>query len=111
MIAFLRRLWPYVQPYRGRMLLGVICGIIYGLSNGAVIVAIKLVVNLVFSGGVSLANELSQAPKWLRPLADIITHQLPQLSSPSSTLGLVLAVSTIPLVMLVRCFFGYLNIY
>src|SRR6185436_11153868 len=111
MIAFLRRLWPYVQPYRGRLMLGVICGVIYGLSNGAVIVAIKLVVNLVFGGGVSVAEELSHVPQWLHPLAEAITKRIPQLSSPSSMVGLVLAISTVPAVMLVRCLFGYLNVY
>ena len=38
-------------------------------------------------------------------------HWLPQLPAPSSPLGLVLIISTIPGAMLFRNFFGYLNIY
>jgi hypothetical protein len=37
MIAFLRRLWAFVRPYRFRFILGLLCGIIYGLTNGALL--------------------------------------------------------------------------
>jgi subfamily B ATP-binding cassette protein MsbA len=97
------------------MLLGGFFGVICALTNGALIVAIKLVVNLVFpgtgAGRVSLASELEKAPAMLRPIADALTRWLPDLGSPSSTTGIVLAICTIPAIMLLRNLFGYLNLY
>src|SRR6266496_26967 len=113
MFPFLRKLWPYVRPYRLRLFLGVVCGILYAFSNGALLLVIKLVVNLVFGDQqrVSIAEELTRSSKLFRPLAEKLTEWLPQLQTPSSKLGLVLVISTIPAVMLFRALFGYLNIY
>jgi subfamily B ATP-binding cassette protein MsbA len=95
------------------MLLGAFFGVLCALTNGALIVAIKLVVDLVFgsTGVVSLADELAKAPALLRPVADALVRWLPEIRSPSSTTGVVLAICAIPVVMFLRNFFGYLNIY
>jgi hypothetical protein len=34
MIDFLRQLWGFVRPYRGRFLPGLLCGVFYGLVGG-----------------------------------------------------------------------------
>jgi subfamily B ATP-binding cassette protein MsbA len=113
MIKFLRKIWPFVRPYQSRLILGILCGVLYALTNGALIMAIKLVVNLVFSGSasISVAQELEKAPAILQPLARHLTAWVPELRTPSSSLGLVLVICTIPAVMFIRAVAGYLNIY
>jgi len=113
MIAFLRRIWVFVKPYQSRLLLGMCCGILYGAANGALVVVVNVVINLVFAapGSVSVFDELQKAPKAIRPLLDQLIPLLPQLKSPSSKLGLVLVISTVPLIMFFRVIFSYLNIY
>jgi len=112
MKLFFRRIWTFARVYRTRLFLGLACGILYGLSNGALVMAIKLVVNLVFAGGakVSLADELAKG-RLLRPFAAQLKHWWPAIASPSSDFGKVLVISAIPAIMLLRCVFGYLNVY
>jgi ATP-binding cassette, subfamily B, bacterial MsbA len=111
MVSFLKRLWPYVRPYRGRLFLGMLCGVFCGLSNGVLLLVIKTVVNLVFGKTVSAADELNNLPLIFRPLAQKLAESLPTLKTPSSTTALVLVASAIPAVMLLRSLFGYLNAY
>ena len=63
MIDFLRKLWKFVRPYRGRLLLGLMCGILFGLANGILIGAVKVVIQLVFEGKTDLHSQLEKAPK------------------------------------------------
>jgi ATP-binding cassette, subfamily B, bacterial MsbA len=109
MIQFLRRLWTYVRPYRSRLILGQVCGIISALTNGLLISAIPVVVGLVFPGTSPppLNDQLAKSGTFLRKLVE----WFPELQSPSSKVGTLLIISTIPMIMLVRGLFGYLNVY
>jgi len=71
------------------------------------------VVNLVFPGAnhFSLAEQLERVPPMLRPLTDSLASWLPELKSPTSRLGQVLLISTLPLLMLGRSLAGYFNAY
>src|SRR5262245_51897026 len=113
MIVLFRRLWPFLRPYRGRFFLGLLFGFIYAMTNGSLMVTVKLVVNLVFPGAthVSISEQLAKAPAFLQPLAHSIEHWLPELNSPNSNLGKALAISMLPLLMLFRSLAGYLNVY
>jgi len=112
MIAFLRRLWIYVQPYKARLAMGLICGMLFALTNVALVGAVRLVINVVF-GATGDTSLVQQAPKtgflhdWIKHL---LVH-LPQIPSPSTHVGMALLVSLIPAVMLLRSVFGYLNAY
>jgi ATP-binding cassette, subfamily B, bacterial MsbA len=94
-------------------MLGFLCGAIFAMSNGVLILVIKLVVNVVFNGDAagSVAVILQKAPSFARPMIEQLIAWLPALSTPKSTMGLVLVISTVPAVMLVRNVFGYLNAY
>ena len=110
MIAFFRQLFPFVRPYRGRLLLGTLCGVFYALSNAALMVAIKLVCEIVFpppGSAPPVAELLSRAPR----LQEHLPQWLSQLQVSGSKTGVVLAIFTIPLVMGLRCLFAYLNNY
>jgi subfamily B ATP-binding cassette protein MsbA len=111
--AFYRRIWAFARPYKARLILGLVFGILCALTNGALIIAIKLVVDLMFSGSakISVAEHLEKLPHFARPLAASLTQLLPELKSPSSPLGMVLIIATIPAVMLLRSLFAYLSMY
>lgn len=113
MIAFLRRIWVFVKPYQSRLILGLICGIVYAASSGALMVTIKLVTDLVFdhSGSISIIERVQKTSKTLAHLLEHLPWALPDLKSPSSNVGKVLLISMVPLVMLVRGIFSYLNVY
>jgi subfamily B ATP-binding cassette protein MsbA len=112
MQLFFRRIWTFVRPYRGRLFLGLACGVLSAAANGALAIAIKQVINLQFAGSAtaSSAQALAKAPV-SHSMLDGLGHWLPQLPAPSSPLGLMLIIATIPGAMLFRNFFGYLNIY
>jgi ATP-binding cassette, subfamily B, bacterial MsbA len=111
MILFLRRVLGYVRPYRFRFGLGLLCGILYALANGALVAAINPVVNLVLTGSINLRELVAKAPDNLRPLADWLTARIPSLTAPSSKTGLILVISIIPAIMLARVVLAYLSIY
>lgn len=48
MIEFFRRLWGLARPYRGRLLLGVLAGIIAGLVEPLMIATVTFVYSLIF---------------------------------------------------------------
>jgi subfamily B ATP-binding cassette protein MsbA len=111
MAVFLKRIWAFVRPYRFRFGLGLFCGVLYGLSNGVLVMVIRPVVNLVFTHSVNLRELLENAPAVLRPLTDWITARVPSITAPSSSTGMILMISVIPAIMLVRVLLAYLNIY
>jgi ATP-binding cassette, subfamily B, bacterial MsbA len=111
--AFYRRIWAFARPYQTRLILGFACGVLCALTNGLLILAVKLVVGLVFEGSakIPLAQHLEKLPVFVRPLVQSLEQWLPELKSPTSTLGMMLVISTIPAVMLLRAVFAYLSIY
>jgi ATP-binding cassette, subfamily B, bacterial MsbA len=111
--AFYRRIWAFARPYQTRLILGLVFGILCALMNGALIIAVKLVVDLMFAGSarISVAQHLEKLPSFARPLVESLTRWLPTLNSPTSKLGMVLIISTIPAVMLLRSLFAYLSMY
>ena len=113
MIDFLRQLWAFVRPYRGRFFLGLLCGVFYGLVNGFLIGTVKVVVQLVFEGGTNLHQQLESAPRWIHPLSRRLAEVVPEFHAPapSDTASWVLIISAIPAIMLVRNTLQYLSIY
>ena len=102
-----------MRPYKVRLILGLLFGVLCASVNGVLVLAINLVVDLVFTGAaqVSVAQHLEKLPAFARPLAESLSAWLPALKSPSSKLGIALVIATIPAVMLLRVLFAYLNIY
>src|SRR4051812_33348636 len=113
MIYFLRRLWEFVRPYRGRLLLGLICGILFGLANGILIGAVKVVIQLVFEGKTDLYSQLDNAPRWIQPLSHRLALIAPEMHAPAPNdrIGWLLVVSVIPAIMLLRNLLQYLSTY
>jgi len=111
MIDFIRKLWGFVRPYRGRFYLGLLCGVFYGMSQALLLVVLRVVMGLVFNNTANLQGQLDKAPRLLKPLAHWLAGRLPEFHAPHSTAGWVLLIGTVPAVMLVRVALAYLSIY
>jgi len=115
MIVFLRQLWGFVRPYRGRFFLGLACGTCYGFVNGLLLGVVKLVTGLVFDGSTNfhgqLAKHLEKLPQFLHPLAGSLAAAVPEISAPTTETGWVLVAFAIPAVMILRNTLAYLSIY
>ncbi len=114
MISFLRRLWTYVRPYRARLIMGLICGILLALANGMLVVIVKVGMDLIFN--TDFRKEINDhiekiKPAFLRPWVEQLAAHLPK-SQSAPTQGIIVAVILlIPIVMFLRSLFSYLNIY
>jgi subfamily B ATP-binding cassette protein MsbA len=96
------RLAGYLKPYRGRFLLGVLFGALFGVANGGLVFLIRAVVPIVFPDGQAQAFTL---PAWM-PI------RLPEIAPGQATFWQIVAVcASIPLLMAVRGVFSYLNAY
>jgi len=115
MITFLRQLWTFVRPYRARLILGLVCGILYALANGALLGAAKVVTDLIFSGSSNFhdqfAKHLARTPPWLHPLTDRLASVVPELTAPTTQWGWALVAGVIPAVVLLRNTLAYLSVY
>lgn len=111
MIQFLRKLWPFMKPHSHRLLLGLLCGIAFALTNALLIFFIKFVVNLTFSGHIDFSEQIRESKGVMRWILDQLAGWLPQIKAPESRLGMVLVICLIPATMLVRAVFGYLSVY
>jgi subfamily B ATP-binding cassette protein MsbA len=113
MATLFRNIWVFVRPYRKRLFMGLLCGLLYALSSGATMLLVRAIVNLVFpgTGHFSVAEQLERVPAMLRPLTDRLAGWLPELRSPISKSGQVLIICTLPALMLLRSVAGYLNAY
>src|SRR5262245_47452918 len=113
MLGFLRRLWTYTGPYRGRLFLGLFFGILYAITNALLVSVITLAVDVLFAAPGSEVGliEYMKKVKVIRPWAESLAQALPTLNAPSSRTGITLVICAIPTVMLLRGIFAYLNIY
>jgi subfamily B ATP-binding cassette protein MsbA len=113
MISFLRQIWGFVIPYRGRFFLGLLCGVLYGVINGLLIGTVRVVVQLVFENEVDLHQKLEAAPKWIQPVSHRLAELVPEFHAPaaSDTFHWVLIIGAIPAIMFVRNTLQYLSIY
>ena len=113
MTDFLRKIWSFVQPYRGRFFLGLLCGTGYGLLNGLLLFAIRVVGQLVFKGECDLGQRLEAAPKWIHPLTHELASLVPPIHAPavSNHVAWILIIAILPIIMLLRNTLQYLSIY
>src|SRR5262249_23667438 len=112
MFEFLLRLWNLARPYRARLLLGALAGVLGGLIEPLMIANITFVYSLIFpaADAPSLAVQFASAPAFLREW--LLAAQQALSSGLQSHPGAVLAlVATIPGILFLRGFFSYCNVY
>jgi len=112
MFEFLLRIWGLARPYRGRLILGALAGVLGGLIEPLMIATITFVYSLIFpsADAPALATQFAKAPEFLR---DWVLSAQQALSTglqahPWSVVGLVAA---IPVVLMLRGLFSFANIY
>ncbi len=114
MIKFLLKVWGLAKPYRTRLFLGVVTGILTGLVSGPLLIGtIMFVYSAVFpspdqAGAVQLPMHKLPAfvQDWFRVARTALESGVQ--THPWVVTALVAA---IPLIMFLRGFFGYLNFY
>ena len=113
MIAFLRRLWVFVRPYKARLMMGVGCGLFLAIANAVLYVIVKMGVDLIFTGGIHLTPEeqIKKAPAFVRPLFERLAAHLPNPELASAHALLLPVIVSIPVIMCLRSLFNYLSVY
>jgi ATP-binding cassette, subfamily B, bacterial MsbA len=113
MTSCVRRLWTYVQPYRARLAMGLLCGVLFALTNVALVGVVQLVINSVFKGDSTDTHpaKTDYLHVMFQHFVEHLKAHLPHLPLPNTKAGMALMVSLIPIVMFLRSLFGYLNVY
>ena len=94
------RLFSYLKPYKGRFILGILFGALYGMTNAALIFAAKYVTAVVFPEDGATAISFGFLGKiQLAPHGEVGLKEV------------LLAASTVPIIMLFRGVTGYINAY
>jgi subfamily B ATP-binding cassette protein MsbA len=88
-------LLSYIKPYKGRFILGVSMGVLYALINGSIPLLVKYVGDKIFPSGADKQKIAEAATSGAGPGVDTVLW----------------ACLLVPLVMILRGFFTYLNAY
>jgi ATP-binding cassette, subfamily B, bacterial MsbA len=112
MFAFLFKIWGLTRGYRSRLLMGVLTGIVGGLIEPLMVITIALVYGLIFPSATSpsLAARLSWAPEAVQQWARAAQDSMGSNAAAHSGAAL-LAVALIPIIVILRGLFSYLNVY
>lgn len=107
MIDILTRILRMAQPYRLRLILGILFGILAGLMEPVMVATVAIVYSVVFQDATLPASQVwwKQAPEWLQQWITTLAR------SPTVSGISVLFVAAIPAVFLVRGVISYLNVY
>ena len=101
---FLGRLWPYVRPYRSRLLTGLLCGVLYAGATATLMLVVQLMADMIFPGAkadVSLGKQFRWLPGFLRQWVESALPHFQDTQQPSK--GTITAIiACIPAVLLVR---------
>ena len=114
MLAFLFKVWGLARPYRARLFLGVLTGVISGLMQPLMIGTIVFVYGAAFTPpGDDAKPPLKHMPAFLEQLYAQARQGLSdaQNNLHSNHGALIALIAAVPLVMFLRGFFGYLNVY
>jgi subfamily B ATP-binding cassette protein MsbA len=112
MLAFLFKVWSLARPYRTRLFLGVLTGVISGLVSPLLIGTIMFVYGAVFPTADSAATGKlpMKAPAFVQEWFNAVRAALETgLHTHPWTIGALIA--AIPFVMFLRGLSGYLNVY
>ena len=108
--AFLRQLWPFIAPHRGRLMAGALSGLIYALGGTLLLLAVKLVLDAIFptEGARDLVQSLGMLPAVLR---DPLMEAMKSLRSQVNSGSLVWIIASVPMAMVLRGGGAYLSLY
>ncbi len=110
--AFLLKILVLAKPYYGRLVLGVLMGVLSGLFEPLMILSITFIFGIIFpaAGASPLAEKLQYAPdfvgRWLEQVLGLSNGMT--IDQPKFLIALV---AVVPFVFLLRGVLSYLNIY
>ena len=120
MMVLYRRLASYLKPYKWRFGLGILFGALYGVVNGAMVLVINYVTNVVFGDSKSLEDfqkfkdkvapeDFKEAEESFKKVEEVLIKNSEAVSEFNSDILLVALL--IPMIMVARGLCGYLNAY
>lgn len=115
-----KQLFSYIKPYKSRFILAIICGALYGLVNSSMILVLKYAGEQAFGSKEAVKDfkgiinkvgpeHLVGVEGAIEQVKVMLTKALPE--HPGLGTGIIIAGITIPIVMLFRGLFSYLNSY
>jgi len=113
MFKFLLQGFDLTKPYRGRLILGILCGVLAGIANPMLMVSVKLAINTVFpvADTAQALAPMNAAPGVTRRLIEHVSGWFAPTGKETSTIVFLLIISLIPIAMFLRSGLGYLNVY
>jgi subfamily B ATP-binding cassette protein MsbA len=112
MFEFLIKIWGLARPYRARLLLGALAGVLAGLVEPLMIATVTFVYSLIFpsADAPSLTAQFASAPAFLREW--VLSAQQALNTGLKAHPGAIIAlVGAIPAILLLRGLLSYCNIY
>ncbi len=104
-LLFMRRLAVYLKPYKKQFIVGEIAGIGFAVFNGI----IPLLLKAVFDHTPDAAGHAVKGPEKMNLLGGGLGHFFNVLAEGKH--GIIVVCAAIPAVMIIRCFFDYINNY
>ena len=115
-----KQLFSYITPYKGRFFAAILFGALYGLVNSSMILVLRFAGNQVFGAKEAVKDFkgiIKQVPEEnlvgsegaIESVKNMLAHSFPE--DPGLGTGIILAGIAIPVVMLFRGLFSYLNSY
>ena len=120
MMVLYRRLARYLKPYKWRFGFGILFGALYGVVNGAMVLVINYVTNVVFGASKSLDDfkkikaeiapeDLEKSESSFNKVEEVLIKNSEAVSEFNTDILWVALL--IPTIMVARGLFGYLNAY
>ena len=103
------RILPYLRPWMGRFITGVLIGVVAAAFNGVLIVAINIIFSLVLRGQTSTLGEPMDLPFWGKTSAAEMFGL--NADAPVGLAGVLLACASIPIIWFMTGVLDYLNKY
>ena len=104
LLTFYRRVWPFMRPYRSRLVMGLLCGAGYAIATTALLVIGQVAIDAVFPGknADSIEKQLRGLPQFLQDWAH---HWMSQSATLSPRAKAILILS-VPVAMCARSIFS-----
>jgi subfamily B ATP-binding cassette protein MsbA len=113
MLQFLGQLLTWARPYRARLGLGVLLGLVAGVNEVLVVLAVYFIFAVIFpqTGGAEIQENLARLGNYLPGLATWLGERLHSLATTPTLPVVVAVVAVLPAVMAWRGAVNYLHQY
>jgi subfamily B ATP-binding cassette protein MsbA len=113
MLQFLGQLLTWARPYRARLGLGVLLGLVAGVNEVLVVLAVYFIFAVIFpqTGGAEIQENLARLGNYLPGLANWLGERLHSLATAPTLPVVVTVVAVLPAVMAWRGAVNYLHQY